>query len=160
MLQPLDPRYVPLERAVGFVTTGIIAVLGLGALGFVAMFTSGGLVLLGLLAAAWTAVIAGLAWLALRWPEYEYRRAGYDLGDDAVEIHGGVMWRHVYRVPRSRVQHTDVAQGPLERRYGLATLVLHTAGAKHARVELGGLAHATAIALRDRLLPREHADAV
>ena len=44
-------------------------------------------------------------------------------------------------VPRSRVQHTDVSQGPLERNHGLGTLVVYTAGTDHAKVELGGLDH-------------------
>ena len=63
-------------------------------------------------------------------------------------------------VPRSRVQHTDVAQGPLERRYGLGTLVIYTAGTEHAKVALPGLAYADALRIRDQLLPREGADAV
>ena len=63
-------------------------------------------------------------------------------------------------MPRSRVQHTDVSQGPLERGYGLGTLVIYTAGTDHAKVDLHGLDHATALAIRDHLLPREGGDAV
>ncbi len=63
-------------------------------------------------------------------------------------------------MPRSRVQHTDVSQGPLERSHGLGTLVIYTAGTEHARVELGGLDHGTALLIRDHLLPREENDAV
>jgi len=58
------------------------------------------------------------------------------------------------------VQHTDVSQGPAERSYGLGTLSVFTAGTDHARVGLSGLDHATALAIRDHLLPREGADAV
>jgi membrane protein YdbS with pleckstrin-like domain len=58
------------------------------------------------------------------------------------------------------VQHTDVSQGPLERRYGLGTRVIFTAGTDHARVDLKGLDHATALAIRDHLLPRGGDDAV
>jgi membrane protein YdbS with pleckstrin-like domain len=71
-----------------------------------------------------------------------------------------VFWRTVVNVPRSRVQHTDVSQGPLERRFGLGALVVYTAGTDHARIDLGGLAYETAIALRDHLLPHERDDAV
>jgi uncharacterized protein len=63
-------------------------------------------------------------------------------------------------VPRSRVQHTDVSQGPLERKHGLGRLVIFTAGTQHSRVELPGLAHHTALDIRDRLLPRQTADVV
>ncbi len=63
-------------------------------------------------------------------------------------------------MPRSRVQHTDVSQGPLERRFDLATLVLHTAGTQHAAVSLGGLSHKAALAIRDYLIEGGAGDAV
>jgi membrane protein YdbS with pleckstrin-like domain len=75
-------------------------------------------------------------------------------------IRRGVFWRRVIHVPRSRVQHTDVSQGPLERGHGLGTLVIYTAGTDHARVDLHGLDHAAALAIRDHLLPGEGEDAV
>jgi uncharacterized protein len=71
-----------------------------------------------------------------------------------------VVWRRIINVPRSRVQHTDVSQGPLERSHELSTLIVHTAGTEHARVALPGLARATALGLRDQLLPRDDRDAV
>jgi membrane protein YdbS with pleckstrin-like domain len=71
-----------------------------------------------------------------------------------------VIWRAVSNVPRSRVQHTDVAQGPLDRKYGLGKLIIYTAGTQHSRVELPGLEHQTALAIRDHLLPRQAADVV
>ena len=58
------------------------------------------------------------------------------------------------------MQHTDVSQGPLERRFGLATLVVHTAGTAHASVELPGLQHAVAIEVRDFLVTAGRGDAV
>ena len=63
-------------------------------------------------------------------------------------------------VPRSRVQHTDVSQGPIERGFGLGTLVIYTAGTEHARVELHGLEHGTALHIRDHLLKSADADDV
>jgi membrane protein YdbS with pleckstrin-like domain len=56
------------------------------------------------------------------------------------------------------VQHIDVAQGPLERRYGLATLSIYTAGTEYARVDLPGLTYARAVDIRDRLLPGHDRD--
>jgi membrane protein YdbS with pleckstrin-like domain len=54
-------------------------------------------------------------------------------------------------VPASRVQHLDLKRGPLQRRYGLATLVIHTAGTRHSAVAVSGLDAADAERLRDRL---------
>jgi hypothetical protein len=113
-----------------------------------------------LLALAWAGGSVALGWWLHRWPEIEHRYASYRVDDQGIEIRGGVVWRSVVNVPRSRVQHTDVSQGPLERSYGLGTLTIFTAGTDHARVDLAGLEHATALAIRDHLLPRERADAV
>jgi len=84
----------------------------------------------------------------------DYRHASYRLDEQCLEIRRGVFWRTIVTVPRSRVQHTDVSQGPLERRLGLGTLVVYTAGTDHARVSLGGLEHARALRIREQLLPR------
>ena len=80
-----------------------------------------------------------------------------DLG---IEIRRGVFWRAVVNIPRSRVQHTDVSQGPLERRFGLGTLVVFTAGTDHAKVSLQGLEYDLALRIRQHLLPSGSNDAV
>jgi hypothetical protein len=54
-------------------------------------------------------------------------------------------------VPFGRVQHIDVEKGPVERYYGLATLVLHTAGTHNASVSLPGLAEEDALAMREAI---------
>jgi hypothetical protein len=51
----------------------------------------------------------------------------------------------------ARVQHLDVAQGPLERTFGVARLILHTAGTSHAIVVLPGISRPTAEELRDTI---------
>ena len=63
----------------------------------------------------------------------------------------GLWWRRDITVPFGRVQHLDVTQGPLERLFGLGTLVLHTAGNHNSSVALPGLAHAQALTMRDAI---------
>jgi membrane protein YdbS with pleckstrin-like domain len=58
------------------------------------------------------------------------------------------------------VQHSDVSQGPLERRYGLGTLVVYTAGTSHSKVNLSGLEFNVAQRIRGHLLPDDQSDAV
>jgi membrane protein YdbS with pleckstrin-like domain len=89
--------------------------------------------------------------LAVVLPPLRWRRASWRVDERGVEIRDGVWWRSRVAVPRSRVQHLDVVQGPVQRRFGLGTLVLHTAGTADASVPLAGLAHETALALRDDL---------
>jgi membrane protein YdbS with pleckstrin-like domain len=71
-----------------------------------------------------------------------------------------VYWRTITSVPRSRIQHTDVSQGPLERRYGLGTLLVYTAGTQHSEVKLTGLELTVARGIRAHLLPSDDGDAV
>lgn len=152
-LQHLDPRHIAHGRLVGTVVTLIIAFsLAMGTL--IVMVAADGLAIGGrlLVAGAALAVVTGVALLSWRWPVIEHAHTRYGWGEAGLEIRRGVWWRREIHVPRSRIQHTDVSQGPLERRFGLATLHVFTAGTENAEVRLGGLAHATATAVRDHLL--------
>jgi membrane protein YdbS with pleckstrin-like domain len=106
------------------------------------------------------AVVVGLAVLLWRWPALQHRRTAYRVDAAGIEIRSGVWWRRVVNVPRSRIQHTDVSQGPLERNFGLSTLGVFTAGTEHSKVELHGLARETALEIRDHLLAGGGDDAV
>ena len=93
-------------------------------------------------------------------PGRRYRAWGYAEGEDELAVRRGLWVRTRTIVPFGRVQHIDVAQGPVERRYGLATLVLHTAGTRSASVPLPGLLHAEAEAMRDRIRAKIRQDMV
>jgi uncharacterized protein len=151
----LDPRYVTLQRELGWYWTAGVS-LALLAAAFVAL----GARRWYLCVLIWVIATPLLALWSYRWAEVEYRHMSYQVDDDAIEIRSGVFWRAVSNVPRSRVQHTDVAQGPLERKYGLGRLIIYTAGTQHSRVELPGLEHHTALDIRDHLLPRRSPDVV
>ena len=87
------------------------------------------------------------AWLGRK----HWRHTHWRLDDDGFTLRRGRMWRSETRVAQSRVQHLDLKRGPLERRYGLSTLVIHTAGSRHSAVTVSGLGEADAECLRDRL---------
>jgi membrane protein YdbS with pleckstrin-like domain len=108
----------------------------------------------------WAVGVAALGWQMLRWPPIAYRHTSYVVDDAGLEIARGVYWRTVTNIPKSRIQHTDVSQGPLERKHGLGTLVVYTAGTQHSEVKLPGLEFATAQRIRAHLLPSDQGDAV
>ena len=104
----------------------------------------------GLVAPMLIAVVGlTLSWV---WPEASFRRLRFGIDETGIEIERGIFWQSRIAVPRARIQHTDVSQGPLQRRFGVGTLKLYTAGSRYTKIELPGLAHAEAIALRDALL--------
>ena len=113
-----------------------------------------------LLFLVWLLVALLAAWQTYRWPPIAYRHARYKVDDQGIEIRAGVYWHVVINVPRSRVQHIDVSQGPIDRRFGLGTLMIYTAGTDHAKVELEGLEHGRALRIREHLLPSGTGDAV
>lgn len=159
-LRTLDPRSLALKRLTGWISTGTFA-LGLLVALVLAVFLAPlpGWAKVGL-ALLWAIGSLALGWFSHAWPAVAHRHTSYRVDAQGIEIRRGVLWRKVINVPRSRVQHTNVSQGPLERGWGLGTLSVYTAGTDHARVDLGGLDHATALAIRDHLLPRDGGDAV
>ena len=156
----LSTEFVPFQRAGAAIVTTCVS--GAALLGALATWLSGSLPGWGtpFLLPGWFVLTVGLAWYSYIWPPYEYRYTSYVLDADGIEIRSGVFWRSITNVPRSRVQHIDVSQGPLERSYGLGRLVIFTAGTHHSRVELPGLGYAVAVSLRNHLLPRGADDAV
>lgn len=156
----LDPRFVILQRMAGWIVTGAISFGLIVAIPIVGFSMRLQLRWLGLMMIGWLAVTCAVGWMGQYWPGVEHRHRAYRVNDRGIEIRSGVFWRRVVTVPRSRVQHTDVSQGPLERRYGLGTLVIHTAGTEHSMVQLPGLEHGIAARIRDHLVAGGEDDAV
>ena len=86
-------------------------------------------------------------WLALR----QYASTRWRLDADGYSLRRGRLWQQETFVPRSRVQHLDLQRGPVARRLGLSTLVIHTAGTRQHAVATAGLAAGDAEHLRDEL---------
>lgn len=95
-------------------------------------------------------VFVGGGGLAAFLPWLRYRRWGYALRERDLWIRQGVVWVKVSVIPYARLQFVDTKQGPLDRMFGLAQLVVHTA-AVGTSGQLPGLDLRTAERLRERL---------
>jgi uncharacterized protein len=88
------------------------------------------------------AILPALAALALTVlsvgvvPGLRWRRWRYEIRPDEVDLQRGVWWVSRTLVPLARIQHVDTRQGPLQRRYGLSTVVFHTAAGANQIPEL------------------------
>lgn len=78
---------------------------------------------------------------------FRYSRWRYQLFDDFLEIENGILWRKHIVIPFIRVQNTDTRQGPVLRAFGLASVMVSTAGASF---EIPGLRADEADQVRDR----------
>lgn len=150
--QAFDPRWIPAEQVASRVT-----VLVIGLVSAVALVLCWWLDILGNFGlyswcAIWLLVIPSMAITGQRWPVWEYPFCAWRLTEESLDVWKGLLIRRQIRVPRSRVQYTDVTQGPVQRRFGLGTLQVHVAGTEAATIQVPGLQHALALRLRDELL--------
>ena len=144
-LTPLHPpqksliRIRMVIRSLVLLALGLVAEIALS----VQLGTSPGLVLVPV------ALLALLQVVVL--PGRIYRRWGYYMGDEQLRVLRCFLWRTDTIVPFNRIQHIDVAQGPLQRLFGLSTLIVHTAGTHNSIVALPGLATADAEDMRETI---------
>lgn len=145
------------ERIAGWIFAAVVLVVGAIAVAIFLVISRSTSLIVGLVLGAYLAAAIGLIWSAHFHPAINYRHTFYQLSDVGFEIRRGILWRRRITVPHARVQHTDVAQGPLERSFDIGKLIVYTAGTQNASVELGGLAFQTACELRDALIRRREA---
>ena len=64
------------------------------------------------------------------------------------------MFRSVTAVPYNRIQHVETSSTPFDRKYGLASLQIFTAGGTGGDLKIGGLAKDVAEKLRLYILDK------
>ncbi len=150
--QSLDPRNVVVERIAWGIFAIVILSLAVGG-SVISIFADWPPTKLHWLILAGVFVVIGLMfWAVYSLPAAAHRHASWRIDEAGLDIRRGILWRREITIPRARVQHTDVRQGPLERRYRIASLVIHTAGTHAASITLSGLAVPDAHWLRDVLI--------
>jgi membrane protein YdbS with pleckstrin-like domain len=87
-------------------------------------------------------------------PHRRWGRLGYALHPKMLQVVRGWLFHMDTIVPLVRVQHIDVTRGPLDKAFGTATLVVHTAGTHNSIVTLPGLSPDRASGIRDEI--RQH----
>jgi len=84
-------------------------------------------------------------------PALRRRTFRYAVREDEIDLVRGAVVRTRTIVPMARVQHVDTRQSPFGRLLDIATLVVHTAAARH---EIPGLEARVAYALRTEIARR------
>ncbi len=67
----------------------------------------------------------------LVFPVLRWRSWRYEVREEEIELEEGIFIKTRTLVPMVRVQHVDTRQGPILRRYKLASVVVHTAATSH-----------------------------
>lgn len=94
-------------------------------------------------------VLPALGYLLVM-PRLRYTVHAWELGERAVYAAGGWLWQQRRIAPLSRVQTVDTVRGPLQRRYGLATVTVTTASTA-GDIKIAGLSDADAEELSRRI---------
>jgi membrane protein YdbS with pleckstrin-like domain len=138
---PVSPKLAAVRRVSAAVVFGVLAVAALLLLGMLMDWLYGVLaVVLVVLGYLWAWVLIGRNQRSWKYAERE----------DELLVSHGIMFRQLVVVPYGRMQFVDVAAGPLERSYGIATVELHTA-TPATDAKIPGLHPDEASRLRDRL---------
>jgi membrane protein YdbS with pleckstrin-like domain len=138
---PVSPKLAAVRRVNAGIMFGLLAI--------------GGLLLFGLLmdwlyAVLWLVLVgAGFVWTWILIGRNQ-RSWKYAEREDELLVSHGILFRELVVVPYGRMQFVDVAAGPLERAFGIATVELHTA-TPATDAKIPGLHPDEASRLRDRL---------
>lgn len=64
---------------------------------------------------------------------------GFYLREKDISYREGLIFRSLTTIPFNRIQHCEITQGPIERRYDLKTLQVFTAGGQSSDLTIPGL---------------------
>jgi len=141
----LDPRAITLWRITGLLNL-LPLLIGAGFVGW-ALIRFGSVssfvaVLPVLVVLVLGGVVVGVA------PGWRWRTWRYEIRPDEVDLQRGILWIGRTLVPLARIQHVDTRQGPLQRRFGLSTVVFYTAAGPN---QIPELSTPVAAEVRDRI---------
>lgn len=86
------------------------------------------------------------------WNIKAVRMTGIAVREHDVMVKRGIIWRTTIILPFNRIQHIETHRNPVERKLGLATLQLFTAGGAGADLEIHGLKQERASKVRQYIL--------
>ncbi|HTG63059.1 MAG TPA: PH domain-containing protein [Sphingomicrobium sp.] len=92
-------------------------------------------------------------------PDRIYRRLGYAIDERLLRTVRGWLFHADTIVPFVRVQHIDVVRGPVDKLFGTASLIVHTAGTHNSIVTVPGLSPDRAAEIREAIRSEIRADA-
>lgn len=100
--------------------------------------------------------LSGLALFALaQWHSFtEHKRRGVALRDKDIAFKKGLFWRQHTLLPFNRVQHIEIHRGPIERKLGLSSLRLFTAGGTGVDLQISGLEKERAERIKEFILDK------
>jgi membrane protein YdbS with pleckstrin-like domain len=140
---PIERPYLTVIRIEWSITSAILLIICI-----VLLFS-----IRGLQQPVWIALIGG-GWILMTAfyffaQQKSFFAKAYALRDKDLLYRSGWIVQKIRTCPFNRIQHSSVNTGFFERKYGLATLVLFTAGTDDADLQIPGLKEADAYAMKE-----------
>lgn len=89
------------------------------------------------------------------WHTYEdFQIQGFAIRERDLTYRSGVFFRSTTVIPYNRIQHAEVKQGPIERRFDLQRLEIYSAGGQGSDLYIPGLPGNRADQLRDYIIEK------
>lgn len=104
------------------------------------MLAAAGLIAAGVIFkwSVWIGILSGAVWLGISFviiiiiPNIRHRIWRYEVHENEIDIQHGIFVVTRVIVPMVRVQHVDTSQGPILRKYNLASVQISTAATTHS----------------------------
>ena len=95
-------------------------------------------------------LIAVILYIMMVWvlPNLRWKRWKYEVSDNGIDMLRGIIIKKRTVIPINRVQHVDTRQGPVYRKFELASVAISTAATTH---EIPALDNETADELRNTI---------
>lgn len=151
-LQPIEPSYWKVLQLEWLITATIFLVIGGSAVLFIKPIQTSPII--GLASGAWLLITTTSYWIMRQ----SFKRKAYALRDKDALYRTGWVVRRLEVCPFNRIQHCSIHAGPLERRYGLASISLYTAGSEGSDLRIPGLTEATAASIREFIMQKVRTD--
>lgn len=98
--------------------------------------------------------LAALAIISTLVAQMAVKAKGMALREHDIAYRSGLIWRKTITLAFDRIQHVEISSGPLQRKFGLASLKFYTAGGMHVDMKIDGLTREHAEQLRHSILQR------
>ncbi len=146
--RPLERDYLVVLRITWLIFFGTLW-LAFGLACFLTSFFS----VAGIMITAGVLFILSLyTWLSFT---INFHKSGYALRENDILVKRGWLVRRTRVVPMNRVQHVSIQSGPIERKYGLSSVSVYTAGTS-TDISIRGIRKETAEQVREWISSRIH----
>ena len=149
-LLPIEPGYWKVLKWSWMIVSFIL----LGVLSLILLLGFPGDTLILLLIPALAMLLLLIFWLMRK----SFLWKAYALREKDIIYRTGWLIRRMSICPFNRIQHCSINAGPFERKLGLSSLSIYTAGTQGADFKIPGLKEDVALSLRDFILAKTTAD--